>query len=391
MRKVACLGIVFAGLALGWVGPAAAMCPFCSAPSLTLNEQLNAAQAAALVQWAGGKEANREQGFAGITDYEIVQLVRDDSKKLHKGERITLDRYRAARPGDLFLLLGTLIEDRLEWSSPLEVTETSFNYIVQAPSKEAPAVKRLAYFLKFLEFQDPVIATDAYSEFANAPYSDIVPLAPQMPREKLREWLSNPQLTPTRIGLYGLMLGLAGRPEDADFLKGKILEETEDFRLGIDGVMAGYLLLAGSPGLELLDEAKLKNTHVPFSETFAAMQALRFMWTDGKGRIPADELRSSMRLLLDRPNLADLVIVDLARWQDWSVMDRLMSMYGQKEYDVPSIKRAIVRFLLIAEKDPATDASGEPAKHVTAAKANLAMLREKDPKTVQTAERYFFD
>lgn len=369
----------------------ATSCPFCSAPSLTLSEQLAASQAAVLVQWSGGKESNREQSFAGTTDYEILQIVRDESKKLKKGEAIVLDRYRAAAKGDLFLLLGTLVEDRIEWSSPLEVTETSFNYIVQAPSKESPPQERLAYFLKFLEFPDPLVATDAYSEFSNAPYEDIVPLASRMPREKLREWLASPEVTPTRIGLYGLMLGLCGQPDDAEFLKAKVLEDTSDFRLGIDGVMAGYLLLTGNQGLGVLNEAKLTNNNVPFSETFAAMQALRFMWTYGKGRIPADDLRLSMELLLNRPNLADLVIVDLARWNDWSVMSRLMSMYQAAEYDVPSIKRAIVRFMLIAEKDAAKSPTGAEAAHVVEAKKNLALLREQDPKTVKAAERYFFD
>jgi hypothetical protein len=357
---------------------------------LTLSEQLAGSQAAVLVQWTGGKEATKEPAFAGTTDYEVVKIVRDESKKLHQGEKIVLDRYRAARTGDLFLLLGTRLEDRIEWSSPLEVSETSFNYIVQAPSKESPAVERLGYFLKFLEYSDPLISNDAYSEFANAPYEEIVLLADQMPREKLRAWLSNPDLTPTRIGLYGLMLGLCGKLDDADYLKAKVLEETDDFRLGIDGVMAGYLMLTGEPGLEVLNHAKLANQQVPFSETFAAMQALRFMWTYGNGRIPQDDLRTSMRILLDRPNLADLVIVDLARWQDWSVMQRLMSMYDDKDYQVPSVKRAIVRFMLIAEKDE-KQAGGEASGHVKQAKANLDLLREKDPKTVKAAERYFFD
>ena len=31
--------------------------------------------------------------------------------------------------------------------------------------------------------------------------------------------------------------------------------------------------------------------------------------------------------MLDRPQLADLVIPDLARWEDWSVMDRLVELF----------------------------------------------------------------
>lgn len=369
-------------------------CPFCDAPSLTLVEQLSASQAAVLVQWTGGEAANREKSFGGTTNFEVLEIVRDESGKLVKGTVVKLDRFRASQKGDLFLLLGTITDDRIEWGSPLEVTETSFNYMKQAPSQEAPTQERLTYFMKFLESPDPLIATDAYSEFANAPYKDIVSLRTIMPREKIREWLINPDAAPsrtTRTGLFGLMLGLSGNAEDAEFMKAKILQETEDFRLGIDGVMSGYLVLTGEKGLDVIDEFKLRNREVPFSETFAAMQALRFMWTYSDGQIPEDRLRHSMRILLERPNLADLVIVDLARWNDWGVMDKLMSLYEKEEYEVPSIKRAIVRFMLIAEKDNSPLAEGELPGHVSKAKENLAKLRESDPKTVKAAERYFFD
>lgn len=363
-------------------------CPFCSAPSLTLNEQLLSSQAAVLVQWKGGKPADRDSGFPGTTDYEIVQIVSDSTKALKKGETIVLDRYRAGMPGDLFMLLGSAAE-KIEWSSPLEVTETSFNYMVQAPSKETPAAERMAYFLKFLEYPDSLISNDAYGEFANAPYQDIVQLAPKMDPVLIRKWLEDKNTMPTRIGLYGLMLGLCGQKDDAAFLEQMIQEPTEGFRLGIDGVMGGYLLLKGPEGLDIIERDKLVNQAVPFSETFAAMQALRFMWTYGEGQIAPDRLRQSMRILLDRPNLADLVIVDLARWNDWDVMPRLMEMYTEPVYDVSSIKRAIVRFLLIAEKS-GKDAAIVPPQ-VEAAKKNLALLRETDPKTVKAAERYFFD
>lgn len=366
-------------------------CPFCSAPSLTMSEQLAGAQAAVLVQWASGKEADKDKGFIGSTTYEIINVVRDESKELKKGSSIVLERYRPAKAGDLFLLFGSITEGKVEWSSPLEVTEASFNYVVQAPSKESPAVERLAYYLKFLEYPDQFVAGDAYSEFANAQYDEIVPLANKMPRENLKKWLSDPDVTATRIGLYGLMLGLCGTPEDGEFLKSIILKDTDSFRLGIDGVMGGYLLLTGKEGLEVLQKTKLSNAEVPFSETFAAMQALRFMWQYAKGRISEDDLRGAMRLLLDRPNLADLVIVDLARWNDWSITDRLMKMYDEKEYQVPSIKRAIVRFMLIAEKDPSVKEGVPVPEHVTKAKANLEKLREVDPKTVKAAERFFFD
>ncbi len=381
----ACVGLSL--LALTTVQ--ALCCPFCSAPSLTLCEQLNMSDAAVLVQWESGLPADKEKGFLGSTEYAVLKVVHDSGGELKPGGKVKIDRYRASKAGDMFLLLGTKVET-LEWGSPLEVTETSFNYITQAPSKEAPATKRLEYFVKFLEFSDHIVADDAYGEFANAQYKDIVAVKAKFPKEKLREWLSNPQTVPSRLGLYGLMLGLSGSEADAEYLKGRLIEPVEGFRLGIDGMMGGYLLLAGDKGLTVLEDAKLRDKKVPFSETYATMQALRFMWTYGDNHISKERLRQSMRIILDRPELADLVIVDLGRWQDWSVSDRLMELYGSAGYDIPSTKRAIVRFYLTAEATKPKDVKEPLPAHVVTAQKHLKTLRETDPETVKAAEEFFY-
>jgi hypothetical protein len=374
--------LLFGLTAVAWA------CPFCSAPSLTLTEQLTQSDAAVLATWSGGTPAKGQEG--GSTVYEVLEVVQQPAGgKLAKGSKIELVRYRVGKKGDQFLLLGTKGGAVIDWGSPMEVTQESFAYMKNAPKPEVPTSQRLRYFLKYLEHADQMISTDAYGEFANAAYGDITPLAKEMPRENLRKWIVDPQVSPSRLGLYGLLLGLCGTSEDVPVLEKKIMDAGEEFRLGVDGVMGGYLLLTGEQGLSLLDEKKLANKQAPFSETYAAMQALRFMWQYGENRIPADRLRQSMRLLLDRPELADLVIADLARWKDWSIQDRLMELYGKEEYDIPSIKRAVVRFMLASVKDVPEGASEEPA-HVTRGNKYLAELEAKDAKTVSEAKRFFF-
>jgi len=365
-------------------------CPFCSAPSLTLSQQLHQADTAVLIQWSGGERANREEGKLGNTIYEIVKVVHDSSGTAKKGDKVVLDRFREASPGDLFLLFGTKAAPAVEWGSPIEISETGFNYVSQAPSKETKAAERLAYFAKFLEYPDPMISDDAYGEFANADYKDISAIAKTFDSKKIRGWIADTNTNPTRLGLYGLLLGLAGKPEDADYLKTKILEPVDGYRLGIDGLISGYLMLAKDQGLTVIEESKLKDKKCSFSETYAAMQAIRFMWTYGDGIIGKERLRAAMRTLLDRPELADLVVTDLGRWSDWSVLDKLMELYGKENYDIPSIKRAIVRFYLVAESSKPKDPKAEVPEHVAKAKAHLATLRKEDPETVKAAEEFFF-
>lgn len=361
-------------------------CPFCGAASLTLAEQLATADGAVLVQWASGvKEEGEEK--PGVTTYEIIRALKGP-ETLKKGEKIELPRYRGGKPGDLFLLLGTKGET-IEWGSPMEVTETSFNYVAMAPTPETSTAKRLAYYVNYLEHPDSNIANDAFAEFANAPYSDVVAIADKMPLENLRKWILDKNVPPSRLGLYGLMLGLCGNAEDAKVLEAKIVEKTDEFRLGIDGVMGGYLLLTREAGLKIIEDSKFVDPKVPFAETFAAMQAIRFLWQYAEGVISKDRLRQSMRMLLNRPELSDLVITDLARWKDWSVLDQLFSMYEKEEYNIPSIKRAIVRYYLVCSKDLPKEKEKDPEPHVAAAKKYLLQLREKDPKTVSDAERFF--
>lgn len=384
-------------------------CPFCSAPSLTLSEQVNQADASVLVKWVGGTQAKISD--SGSTEFEIIDVVHQhEGGKLAKGGKITLVRYRPAKAGDEFMLFGTKVDQAIEWGSPLEVSKTAYEYMRNSPKPTAAPADRLKYFLKYLEAEDKMVADDAFGEFANAAYADVAKISADLPREKLRKWVTSKDSSPGRLGLYGMMLGLCGNDDDAKLLKDKVVEKTEDYRLGIDGIMGGYLLLTGDKGLTVLEDEKLKPKEAAFSETYAAMQAIRFMWQYGNNRISADRLRQSMRLLLDRPELADLVIADLSRMKDWSVQDKLMAMYDE-ETNIPSVKRAIVRYMLSSTRDtgekktepkgdtiaatggavPNSDAASpsELPPHVIKGQKCLAELERKDPKTVTEAKRFF--
>lgn len=417
--------------ALGVAISPAIGCPFClGGTGLTLAEQVSQSDAVVLVQWVEANEANEQSN--GTTTYEIVEVARKDKSPsrdravkspavvreaadrllapavddvspkvdakatprkpvtLRKGERLTLDRYRTGKPGDLFLLIGTQSDaaGSIEWGVPEAVTEAGYQYVVQAPSPEVDPIERLRYFVKFLEFPDDFVSNDAYQEFAKAPYEQITPLAKDLPREKIRRWLSDPQTPQVRLGLYGLMLGLCGNTDDVKLMEEKITANVDpsELRLGIDGIMAGYLLLTGEKGLAVLEQSKLQNRSTTFSETYGALQALQFMWSYTSGTIEKERMRASMRKVLERPELAEFAIRDLARWEDWSVQDRLMELYGTDGYDVPSVKTAIVCYMLVSTRQKPGNDEPAPAR-VAKGQAHLKALRERDPQTVARAEK----
>ena len=362
-------------------------CPYCSAPSITLTEQMEQADAILKVVWDSAIKGDEKS--AGSTTFKIVKVYKSTDGDLEVGQTIQLPAYRSGKQDKRYLLTGTKAAT-LEWASPVDISEAAFSYIFNAPGPSDSYAKRLEYFVQYLEHEDDLIATDAYGEFANAPYEDIAKLGSKIPHDKVREWILDPKTSPTHLGLYGLLLGLSGTEEDAAAMLKKINQPVEDFRLGIDGIMSGYLVLAGEKGLDELEKSKLRpgKDQVSYSETYAAMQALRFMWKYEPGRISEDRLRQSMRILLERPDLADLVIVDLARWQDWDAADRLIAMYDEEAYSIPSIKRAIIRYLKECAKATNAEGKGEPLKYIATANAALEHIQEEDPKTYRDATRF---
>lgn len=393
-------------LAQGWWSLAglsiAGACPFCGEPTITLSEQVSRSDFVALAQWVETNAVQEGGAVVGAprTKYEIVQVARDGSKLLKIGQTVQIERMIPGKRGNLAMLLGKrpLVggSELPEWKDPIEVTEIAYQYVMQAPGREASAEQRLNYFSRFLEYPDLTIANDAYAEFANASYTEIVPVARKMSPAKLRTWVFD-DAARQRLGrraLYGMMLGLCGTDEDAQRLEAIITVNSKDeIRQGIDGMTGGYLLLRGTAGLEKIEAVKLSDPEISFDEVMPVMNALRFMWTYGNERIPKERLRESLRPLILRPITSELAITDLARWKDWAIQQDLFELYGGTgEFSEPRLKKKIIRFLLASIRDVPRDKSGKPLpgnppEHARRGREYLERLRAKDPKLVAEMER----
>lgn len=392
----------FAALVLGLCLPTvnASMCPFCDAPSLTLAEEIDQSGHVLLTKWVGGTDPTDVS--AGTAKFEILEVAESENEAFEVGQTIELPQYLAGDKAAKYLLLGPSTR-LLDWQIPREVSGAGWKYLSDLPSpvtSPEAKIKRLRYFVEYLQHPELAISNDAYGEFASAKYETIKALRAEFPREKLTVWIADPDTPVTRMGLYGLLLGLCGDDASAAVMEKKILTPETSFRLGIEGVISGYLLVKGEEGLEVLEDKIINTTtwtnsdgevkKVPFSEVFAVMQALRFMWTYEPDRISKDRLKQSMHRLLERPELSDLVIADLARWEDWSKQERLMNMYDEEKYAIPSVKRAIIRYMFYASKKTVAE-TDEPTDLAKAAAENLNQLELKDPKTVKMTKRFLVD
>ena len=214
---------------------------------------------------------------------------------------------------------NSLSLDLITWDSPTAVSSAAVAYVLNTPDNAVPAAQRLPYYIPFLESTDAEISGDAWAEFARSQYEDVKAVRQLLPADQLRRWIADPNMSPERLGLYGMMIGLCGRAEDAEYLREQIGVPSDDraFRYGIEGLMGGVMLLEGVDGLTFLEQTRLTAADCSSDELFAAVQAIQFMWSYEPDRIPQSHLRTSLHALLTNPQLCELVITNLSRWQDW--------------------------------------------------------------------------
>ncbi len=378
-------------------GSLLAACPYCGVTPPSLAEQVASHDAVVLGKFLEGDKPNRQKELSGATRFEIVKIVKGADVNLTQGGTLSLERYRDGSKGDLVLIMGNKdadAGDALKWTELINMTEESFDYMVKAPGLDVPVQQRLVYFLGFLEHPNSVVAADAFSEFAISAYKDIVPLAPLMEPDRIRSWLENPETPPDRVlrtGFYGLILGLCGDEEDGEFLKNKLLTSSADYQFGIDGMTSGYILLTGKQGFNVLEEAMILNPESSQTDLFQVLQSLRFIWTYDRERIPQADLFSAMRAVLKRPEIADMAIIDLARWKDWEAMDQVVGLYEKEGFNDPPVKRAIIRYLMTAKGSAELSPSEGADSHVEKAQKHLERLKEADPRLFKEVERYFFE
>jgi hypothetical protein len=344
----------------GVAGREAAACPFCSAVSLTFSQEIAQSDAAVIARLveppAPGSLLPRAEGPLPKGKFTVVEVLKGgaavdaagllgpDAKPL---ETILLEEKPV---GTLFLLMA-VEPPKLVWSSPILVSDRAVGYIRRLGTLPEKGPDRLAFFQQHLEDEDDTLARDAYDEFAVSPYADVKGLKDRMDPAQLLAWIENPKVQANRRRLYATMLGVCGTPEAAERI-GRILEgadlgpDNAEVRSGLDALIACYITLRGQAGLDLVDRLFLERTgkDIPFAETYAAVMALRFLGEESD-IVPRDRVLASLRLLLDEPKLADLVVADLARWQDWSVVGRLVGIFKDATADNIFVREPIVNYL----------------------------------------------
>jgi hypothetical protein len=385
-------------------------CPFCDVAAQTLSEETSSADAVVIARQIEEAKPVSEEGDpnSGTAKFEIVDVLRG-KETLGDTKHIDVVYFGEFNREQTFMVVG-LGTEKPDWTTPLPLSKAAEEYIRKLASVPPSGSERLEYFQEFLEHEDPLLAQDAYDEFARAPYEDVLALGPKMHHEKLVNWITDLEISPSRRRLYLTMLGACGSEKDLPMLESMIVsnfdfmepqltqvinralaaggpaglpiwldiieQQERQKKLGLDALVACYLTLRGGEGLDLIDERFLKDTKTDYTHVYSTIMALRFHGDQDTGAVPKERLLESMRLLLNNPDFEDQVILDLSRWEDWSVLDRLVEMFKKSEAKA-YVRQPVVTYLTVA--------GDQPGDVGARAKAALAELEAFDPDTVKQA------
>lgn len=404
-------GVLLAAAVLAFPAAAAA-CPFCSAQGQTLSGEVNQAD---LIVLGTLKNPRRDPNDVtrGTTELHIESVIKPHEYLAGK-KVLILPRYVPADPSspDAKYLVFCSV-----YAGSGEVTATALasslvlgnvgNYQLDAyrgePAKadsklpeylkgalevrQKDTTARLKYFFDYLDSPELVVSSDAYMEFGNAEYKDVRGVAEKLPADRLLKWLTDPQTPGSRFGLYGLLYGHCGKKGDAEALHKLLLDPSRVYSSGLDGLMAGYILLDPKAGWAYLMDT-IKKDKNEFPVRYAGLKVLRFFRESRPDVITKEQVTEGMKLLVGQSDLADLPIEDLRKWEQWELADFVLEA-GKKEShaQIPIVRRAVLRFALsAAAANKAAAEYVEQARQAEPERVKMVeeMLRDEKPKPATT-------
>ncbi len=344
-------------------------CPFCASVGLTFTDQMAAKDVVVSAKLLEIPEAEPDDEELPRARFEIETVFRGKElvKPGMKFEALLVGRYPV---GEKFFVMG-VDPPRINWTTPMKASSRVLEYLGKLEDLPEKGADRLEFFQNYFEDEESLLAFDAYDEFAKAPYQDLIDLKDRMDRKRLVEMINDDETSPNRRRLYFTMLGVCGQPSDAEMLEGLLKSGSRRQMRGLEALIACYLNLKGEAGMDFIQKQFFEDKDCEFTYTMLAMQALRFH-AEETNVIPKERIIAAARTVLDNEEARDLVIPDLARWEDWSVMEKLVKIFKESSEDNSWIRVPIATYLM--------------ACPLPAAKTHLIELEKIDGPSIERAK-----
>ena len=370
MRRIAAGVIVWVAIL---ATPPATACTFCGggvSSRQTLREHFQQAKFVAYGQLKNPRfDPN---GTMSTTDFHVSEVLKHH-EKLGNQAVLTLPKYIPVigNTAPDFLIFATVVDDKPDPIHGLPATPSVTEYVKSLCKLDVKdATKRLAFYFTYLDSRDPILAGDAFLEFAKASDAEITAARVALVPTTLRKLLTNPETPVDRLGVYAMMLGLCGTAEDQlGFSKLLQTQPLPDrIRDNLGGYLAAMTLLDPNAGWATV-EAISTDAKRPYAERISAIGTVRFFHTTRPQETKAQVLKC-YRGLLAHSDLADMAIEDLRRWGYWELTPDILSQFSKPSHSGRLIRRSIVHYALSC---PGADAA-----------RFINMVQMSDPKLVET-------
>jgi hypothetical protein len=328
---------------LSLAAPAIA-CPFCAGagPAPGPNQSLQLSDATVQAKVLGRRLVFRGDNDAKpVAKFEVTKVLAGSIAPVGRVFEITAPRGALGDARQAVLMLAADGRDLALVDAYPDPDGRLFEYLA-ASNKIAKAdhAAKVALFAAHLEHDIPDISDDAHRQFVDIPYEAVHDARGKLPLEKLRTWLADPKISAVRKGLYGLMLGTAGRPEDAETLR-KALAMVKDNAIGTGGVLAGLCVLTGKSGETLT--AFLRDTSRPAPQREGVVGVIRFLW-DRTEPAKRGELLDLFRLALSQADIAPAYITELALLSEFSLTDEIKAYWQDPARLTPRGRTAVILY-----------------------------------------------
>ncbi len=344
--RIFCLLVVLLAVLSANLGtrPAAA-CSTCYSPLPTLCETIEPAQIAVFARLV-----KAGPGFGGVSEFRIDHVLKG---REFLGDTTTANVVyfpsETQPPGTPFLILGNAFNDGNRWGSTIEVTTRSKEYISHMLDLPKKGLERLEYALPYLNDPEDLLWNDAHDEFAKSPYRTIHKLKPLLdPDDFVQRLQAITDPLEKRINLYWTLLSICATEKHVPFMEERLQEANAANCNNLNALIACYLTVVKEKGLPLIERRFLSSEDLDnLAVSNAAIAALRFHGEESDA-MDRKYLIDVMIHMLDRPQLGRNIVIDLARWEVWSPLDKVAAMFesAAAAENTLWIRETVVQYLL---------------------------------------------
>ena len=124
--------------------------------------------------------------------------------------------------------------------------------------------------------------------------------------------------------------------------------------MSTEGLLTAFTLLDPLAGWDYTSSL-IRDPRPHFLDRYDGLRAARYFHASRPDELSVADRVKALSLALRHSDMADLAIDDLRKWRRWELTDQILALDGLEEFDVPLIRRTMLRYALQAPGEAAAE------------------------------------